>query len=178
MPSQDHEEHIRHKSRTLPKSDIGKLTIPEGYNLEDISIQTIGNQAFVKGHHICGCNEKCYDREFERRIPLPKNVDTRTISASLHPGGTLTIQGVKYRHALQPVDAEVTVEGVGLPQRTASDDDSCKKLHKLKPSGFKLKKMNARTGEVFDDIQVLEDSYPKYESEVDDDGLTIEVEDY
>ncbi|XP_072038084.1 uncharacterized protein [Amphiura filiformis] len=173
------EENIRHKSRNLPKSDIGKLTIPEGYNLEDITVEIVGNQAFVKGHHVCGCDEKCYDREFERRIPLPTNVDTRTINASLYPGGTLTLQGVKYKQVIQPVDTQVTVEGVGLSQRTASSDDSCKKLNnlKLKPSGFKLKKMNARTGEVFDDIQVLEDSYPKFESEIDDDGLTIEVVD-
>ena len=126
----------------------------------------------MKGHHLCKCYENCYEREFERRLPVPKNVDTRTITASLYPNGQLTLHGVKYRQVIPPVDTDVVVEGVGLTPRT--DDDSCNKFSKKK-SGFKLKKMNARTGEVFEDVAPLEDRYPRYESEVDEDGLTIEV---
>lgn len=34
--------------------------------------------------------------------------------------------------------------------------------------------MNARTGEIMDDIEPIQEQYV-YESEIDDDGLTIEV---
>ena len=166
------EAAYKHRSNQRHSSQIANLDIPEGYYPEDITVDTVGKLLYVKGRHVCSCDENCFEREFERRLSLPNNVDTQSLSAALHPNGKLSINGVKYKQVIRPVDTLVPVEGFGLTQRQ-SDFTSCGKS-KVKKSGFKLKKMNARTGEIMDDIEPIQVQYV-YESEIDDDGLTIEV---
>ena len=125
----------------------------------------------ISGRHVCGCDESCFEREFQRVYTLPQGTDTTTLIGNIDREGVLTVRGEKSIRNNSFLDSSVPVDGHRLAQQ--NNDSSCGG----RKGGIKLKKMNKRTGEVFENIPMQEDNYfsSYFEEENGDDGITIEV---
>ncbi|XP_077989163.1 uncharacterized protein LOC144443522 [Glandiceps talaboti] len=166
--SQDNQHH---RNRPTGKTvEIFSLIVKD-YDPEDFRISTRGNFLKLSGMHVCRCNENCFEREFERKVAIPRGVDTQSLSATYNRDGVLRIEGVQYRYDVPQVDTNVQVHGLGLVRNTAPVCNNLK-------SGIKLKKLNKNTGEVFDDIPMATSRTPQFENEIDNDGVTIETDEY
>ncbi|XP_071794135.1 uncharacterized protein [Asterias amurensis] len=172
--------HNRHHQRNnFKKTEISSLQIP-GYWPEDVSaVMTSENRLRIQGKHICSCHEKCTEREFQRSVSIPGNIDPLSIEATLNKDGKLTISGGTRQNMAGgrvTEDLVVAVQSDGsFTPRSRNLDSSCGGARK----GFKLKKMNKRTGEIFEDFE----DYTKmddrtFEDEIDEDGVTMEVMDF
>ncbi|XP_022106922.1 myb-like protein X [Acanthaster planci] len=156
------------------KTQVATLYIP-GYTPEDVSVTTSGNRLVVQGKHVCDCQEECTAKEFKRGFEIPKNVDPASLDARLVQGGQLTISGNQYNARIQPTgDWVVSVEGDGsFSPRPRNVDPTCGGRR----TGFKLKKLNKRTGQIVEDEELVEEVAQRtFEGEVDEDGVTMEVE--
>lgn len=153
------------------------MQIP-GYWPEDVSaLMTSENRLIIQGRHICDCHEKCTEREFQRSVSIPRNVDPMSLEAMLSKDGKLTISGTRQNMAGRVTeDLVVTVQSDGsFTPRPRNLDSSCGGTK----TGFKLKKMNKRTGEILADYEEYKEmDYRTFEDEIDEDGVTMEVMDY
>lgn len=159
---------------TAPLKEISRLDI-KGYHPGDIKIKVQDDVITVTGMQSCRCEENCLEKEFERKIPLSNQVDPRTVSATVSPGdqNVLLLKGsqrLKENGIPLPASGlDVPVEGNFKPI-TRDSDPSCGSTKR----GIKLKKMDARSKQIVDDIEevTIEE---KFEGEVDEDGVTIEI---
>lgn len=123
----------------------------------------------------CRCEENCLEKEFERKIPLSNQVDPRTVSATVSPGDQNVLL-LKGSHRLKENGIPLPASGLDVPVEgnfkpiTRDSDPSCGGTKR----GIKLKKMDARSKQIVDDIEevTIEE---KFEGEVDEDGVTIEI---
>ena len=173
----NHHDNInRSNQKQFKKTQIATLQIP-GYRPEDISATTLANRLTIQGKHICDCHEKCTEREFQRGLAIPRNVNPASLEAKLNKDGELTISGSQYSRPVEAtVEHVVAIEGDGsFTPRSKNIDPSCGGTR----GGFKLKKMNKRTGEIVEDFENYKEmDYRTFEDEVDEDGVTMEVLDY
>ncbi|XP_038072433.1 reticulocyte binding protein 2 homolog b-like [Patiria miniata] len=182
-PSQGTKDNIRNRHGSshqnqhqhFRKIEVASLDLP-GYTPEDLSVTTSGNRLVVEGKHVCDCHEQCTEKEFKRGFEIPRNIDPTSLEAKLVQGGRLTISGNQYNTHVQPTgDLKVSVEGDGsFSPRLRNVDPTCGGTR----TGFKLKKMNRRTGKIVEDVEdlVQEMHVRRFEDEVNEDGITMEVE--
>ncbi|XP_071845403.1 uncharacterized protein [Apostichopus japonicus] len=156
-----------------------------GYHPTDIEITLQNNNIHVKGLHRCNCEENCFEKEFERKIPLPGGINPRKVRAMVNPADekVLVIKGAPWNAVRLQMSSEsaatlnIPIEGHFKPIKTDSrtSDPSCGGRKR----GIKLKKMDARSKQVIDDLDIEDMAVEeKYEGEIDEDGVTIEIDQY
>lgn len=164
--------------------EIKRLDI-RGYHPTDIEITLQNDNIHVKGLHRCNCEENCFEKEFERKIPLPGGINPRTVRAMVNPADekVLVIKGAPWNAVRLQMSSEsaatlnIPIEGHFKPVKTDSrtSDPSCGGRKR----GIKLKKMDARSKQVIDDLDIEDMAVEeKYEGEIDEDGVTIEIDQY
>ena len=158
-----------------PRVQLASLQVAKGYLPRDISVQTEGALVKVQGKQVCGCEETCVMKEFERSFSLPQGTDPKSLTASFNDG-LLVVEGDTNFDTRHFTDTRIQVAHRGV---SSDYEDLKEKLDCLKEkSGIKLSKINKGTGKAYveEDYRNIE-SGQHYEPAHDDDhdGVTIEV---
>ncbi|XP_013389342.1 uncharacterized protein LOC106158051 [Lingula anatina] len=174
--SHRHLQQNQPKPRSLSKKESQLYALyVEGYDPDDITIETQGRSLHISGHHKCSCDENCFERTFEKVFNLPDNVDLTSLSTTLDKDHVLKVKGRTSNHVFELVDSRVRVIGIGIPQ---SSSTPCSQ----RQTGFKKQvRINKRTGQTFEpepyEIETSFDTQHYHDFENDDES-TIEVEEY
>ena len=156
--------------------EVYSMQVP-GYKPSELQVKVEGKNVRVIGKRVCGCQESCSVREFERVSALPEGIDTRNLQATLNKEGTLSVQS-KTNHRLSGgryQDGDVLVEGLDLPpiEDSSKNTENC-----VKKTSIKLAKIDKSTGKKLP-VTRQYDEVPQrtFENEQEEDGVTIEVVD-
>jgi hypothetical protein len=135
------------------------------------------NRVTVEGRHECNCEESCVVTKFQRTYQLPRNVDPRSVEASMGADRVLQLSGRQsHQHnaLVDPAERQIVVDTQGFTEHA-----STAKCSPSKP-GLHIAKRDPRTGRVF----VVRDDYVDNSASNNDslvqatDDVTIEVEEY
>ena len=143
-----------------------------GYKSNEIEVWTEGNKVVVKGHRKCACDESCLVQEFQRTYNMPRGLDSKSVKAKFGRNGKLTLQGLVTNAQSQISDnkkIEVDYQG---PKESVRENVDCPK----KNAGIPLKKVQVKKGKYMNTVKAdTRDKTSRFEGEMEDDGVTIEV---
>ena len=160
------------KKQAPPSRTIVRMALPE-YDVEKIKVKVKDQSIVVSGRQICGCEDSCALREFERVHDLPYDIDVTSLAAEVKPGKVLNIYGTPAASHRNNVERSIDIAGAEL-YPTAQKSQDCRN----KRSGMTLGKLDQRTGETYTADRVPRRDYVLRRPLVDpEDDVTIEVDD-
>lgn len=177
-PVRKQQPHSSRPSQPLKMEEIANLDV-SGYFPDEITIEVKNNgQIIIKGLHVCDCEESCFEREFQRRVAIPKGINVRSLKAVFTPYSKLRIVGYHSQ--------EQNTSDFKLPYYVSVESDESLWHSKQRNSdptcggqkrGIKLKQMDSKSKQIIEDHpEVRTDE--QFEGEIDEDGVTIETDEY
>lgn len=165
-----------------PLTQLYSTLIPNEYGQRDLTVRKMGPKVQIKGKHVCGCEENCVIKEFERSFIVPEGTLVNSLKAVLYKDGTLSVMGKRDENpsldkGSSDMKLKVPLETIGFSDQVT--DDYKERLECLrKKAGIKIHKVDKRTGKPYETEEFTNtegNNQRKYEAEYDDDGITIET---
>lgn len=174
------ETQKRHTAQqAMPVAQPDTVTVAhlyaKGYAADELDIWTEEERVIVKGRRQCASDDSCVVTEFQRAYNLPEGVSAKTVRAKYERDGHLLIQGTTNaeRHGNDNSRVQIEHNTENKPANRAHNEES------LSKAGITLKKVRLNKNDLNagHHRQANVEAERRFEEEVEEDGVTIEVED-